>query len=71
MHVVEHSPTRVEVRAALLWALEHDRDALLEHREVTQWRRWEAQDANARLVKRWRSSNDAAGDVEPKPADSA
>mgnify|MGYP001508316873 CR=1 FL=1 len=36
------APSRTEVRTALLWALENDRDALLEHRETTQHCLWAA-----------------------------
>ncbi len=49
-------PTRREVREALLWALENDRGALLEHRETSHYRRWDAPGANARIVGKWRSS---------------
>ena len=50
------APARCDVRAALLWALEHDRLALLEHRESTQSCSWESarSDADHRLVRRWR-----------------
>ncbi|MCB7134986.1 hypothetical protein [Cellulosimicrobium marinum] len=50
------SPARTDVRAALLWALEHDRTALLEHRESTQRCLRDAARgaADRRLVRRWR-----------------
>ncbi|MBD8080327.1 hypothetical protein [Cellulosimicrobium arenosum] len=53
------APSRYEVRTALLWALEHDRDALLEHRETTQRSSWEAARgaADRHLVRRWRASD--------------
>src|SRR5690606_26098821 len=52
------APSRTEVRSALLWALEHDRDALLEHRETTQHCAWPAARgaADRRLVRRWRAA---------------
>ncbi|MBE9925681.1 MULTISPECIES: hypothetical protein [Cellulosimicrobium] len=55
------APSRTEVRTALLWALENDRDALLEHRETTQHCLWAAARgaADRRLVRRWRAA--AAG----------
>ncbi len=53
------APSRTEVRSALLWALEHDRDALLEHRESTQHCGWTVARgaADRRLVRRWRASS--------------
>ncbi|OLT54576.1 hypothetical protein [Cellulosimicrobium sp. CUA-896] len=50
------APALHDVRAALLWALEHDRTALLEHREATQRCVWAAARgaADRRLVRRWR-----------------
>lgn len=52
------APPREDVRSALIWALENDRRALLAHREVMQYRRWdEARTlADRRLVRRWRES---------------
>ncbi|MBD5785824.1 hypothetical protein IF650_06480 [Cellulosimicrobium terreum] len=54
-HTLPSAPPRHEVRAALLWALEHDRVALLEHREATQRCAWEAARgaADRQLVRRW------------------
>lgn len=56
------APARRDVRAALLWALENDRVALLEHRESTQHCAWEAARgaADRRLVRRWRVATDRA-----------
>ena len=56
------APARCDVRAALLWALENDRSALLEHRETTQRCSWEAarDAADRRLVRLWRSATLAA-----------
>ena len=52
------APARCEVRAALLWALENDRAALLEHRESTQRSAWDATRgaADRRLVRRWHAA---------------
>jgi hypothetical protein len=49
------APAHHDVRAALLWALEHDRKALLEHREATQRCIWAAARgaADRLLVRRW------------------
>lgn len=69
MYAIEATgPTSYDVRRALLWALENDRAALLEHREATQYRRWEAarRYADRRLVRRWRESVVEVG--EPAPA---
>ncbi|MFC8920957.1 hypothetical protein, partial [Cellulosimicrobium sp. NPDC057127] len=47
------APAHHDVRSALIWALEHDRAALLEHREATQRCAWAAARgaADRRLVR--------------------
>lgn len=64
--------TARDVRSALLWALEHDRHALLEHREVAH--RGSGLGgrpaADRRLVARWRAASvrGAHGAHTPFPA---
>ena len=59
-------PSRQDVRSALLWALEYDREALLEHRETTHNSRWDTarRRADRQIVRRWRASGLGRGDAD-------
>lgn len=48
--------SRAEVQAALMWAIEHDRTAFLEHRSTTYTgpSEFTRRRADARLVELWR-----------------
>ncbi len=54
--------TRDEVRAAILWAVEHDVVTLTEHRRVahTTQDEWRRRRSDAALVARWRKATATA-----------
>ena len=56
MHIVHaYRPSTDEIRCAILWALDHDRAALVEHRAYAHLNLHSPmrQAADARLVRRW------------------
>jgi hypothetical protein len=63
------TPSWDDIHQALIWALEHDLPALVEHRAAVHLSPygWSRRDADELLVARWRQ---AAAGAEPQPCGS-